>query len=107
MTFAGLAYKMGDIKVGAVKERVAPLTPAFNSAITALHKIQPPNSMRELHSEYLQAVLLYRDASLEMVKVTIDGQDAHLVKAQEESTHASNLTLKVGEALWPGEFKPN
>ena len=30
MTFAGLAYKMGDIKRAAVKDRVAPLTPKFD-----------------------------------------------------------------------------
>src|SRR3954465_2889863 len=52
MTFAGLAYKMGDIKREAVKERVAPLTAIFESAAAALDKIQPPASMRALHGEY-------------------------------------------------------
>ncbi len=64
MTFAGLAYKMGDIKRAAVKERVAPLTPMFDSAAAALNKLQPPASMWELHSEYREAVKLYRDASV-------------------------------------------
>ncbi len=107
MTFAGLAYKMGDIKRGAVKERVAPLTPMFESAASALNKLQPPASMRELHDEYLEAIKLYREASVTMVKVAADGRDAHLVEAQTMSEKASGLTLKVGETLWPGEFKPN
>jgi hypothetical protein len=107
MTFAGLAYKMGDIKRGAVKERVAPLTPAFDSALAALSKLQPPASMRELHAEYLEAIKLYRDASVIMVKVAADGGEAHLLAAQEKTARASDLTLKVGETLWPGEFKPN
>jgi hypothetical protein len=107
MTFAGLAYKMGDIKREAVKERVAPLTPMFDSAVAALRKLRPPASMRVLHGEYLEAIKLYRNASVTMVKVVVDGRDAHLVEAQTMSETASGLTLKVGETLWPGEFKPN
>jgi hypothetical protein len=107
MTFAGLAYKMGDIKRKAVKERVAPLTAIFESAEAAVDHIQPPASMRALHGEYLEAIQLYRDASVEMIKVAADGRDVHLVEAQKKSSTASDLTLKVGEILWPGEFKPN
>jgi|SRR5579859_214612 len=107
MIFAGLAYKMGDIKREAVKERVAPLTPMFEAAMAALSKLQPPASMRILHGEYLEAVKLYRDASVAMIKVATDGRDEHLVEAQAKSSRASDLTLKVGDALWPGEFKPN
>jgi hypothetical protein len=107
MTFAGLAYKMGDIKRGAVKERVAPLTPMFDSAVAAVRKLQPPASLRVLHGEYSEAIKLYRDASMTMVKVATDGRDAHLVEAQAMSEKASGLALEVGETLWPGEFKPN
>jgi hypothetical protein len=107
MTFAGLAYKMGDIKREAVKERVIPLTTNFDSAAVALNKLQPPASMRVLHGDYVEAVKLYRDASVIMIKVAADGRDAHLVEAQQKSSRASELTLKVGETLWPGEFKPN
>ncbi len=107
MTFAGIAYKMGDIKRDAVRQRVAPLTQKFDSAIAALARIQPPASLKDFHGEYEQAIRLYRDASVTMVKVAGDGKDAHLVEAQTMSEKASGLTLKVGETLWPGEFKPN
>ena len=107
MTFAGLAYKMGDIKRAAVKERVALLTPKFDSALTEISNLQPPASMQELHGEYVEAIRLYRDASVIMIKVAADGRDKHLIEAQERSEKASGLTLKVGETLWPGEFKPN
>ena len=107
MTFAGLAYKMGDIKREAVKQRVAPLTPMFDSALSAMDKLQPPPSMRQLNAEYKEAIKLYRDASVIMIRVTTDGRDAHLLEAQEKTAKASDLTLKVGETLWPGEFKPN
>jgi len=107
MTFAGLAYKMGDIKKEAVRQRVAPLSPMFDSAAAALSKLKPPPSMSGLHAEYLQAIRLYHDASVIMVKIAEDDRDTHLVEAQVMSEKASGLTLKVGETLWPGEFKPN
>lgn len=107
MTFAGLAYKTGDIRRDGVKQRVAPLTPAFEAAAVALGKVQVPASMKHLHGEYAEAVKLYRDASAAMVRVAADGKDEHLVEAQTMSEKASGLTLKVGEVLWPGEFKPN
>ena len=107
MTFAGLAYKMGDIKGAAVRDRVAPLTAKFDSALAAMNKLQPPASMQDLHGEYVEAIRLYRDASAIMIKVAADGRDQHLIEAQERSEKASGMTLKVGETLWPGEYKPN
>jgi hypothetical protein len=107
MTFAGLAYKMGDIKRAAVKDRVAPLTPRFDSALAEINKLQPPASMRDLHGEYVEAIKLYRDASAIMIRLAADGRDEHLIEAQERSEKASGLTLKVGDTLWPGEYKPN
>jgi hypothetical protein len=107
MTFAGLAYKLGDIKRAAVKERVAPLTPMFDSAAAALNKLRPPASLQESHGEYREAIRLYRDSSVTMILVAADGRDEHLIQAQEMSAKAAGLTLKVGEMLWPGEYKPN
>ena len=107
MTFAGLAYKMGDIKRAGVRERVAPLTPTFDAALAQVNKLQPPASMRELHQNYTDAIKLYRSSSVTMIKVARDGLDQHLIEAHEMSDKAAGLTLKVGEALWPGEYKPN
>jgi len=42
-----------------------------------------------------------------MVKVARDGKDEHLVHAQKLSYAAAEDLLRVGDLLWPGEFKPN
>ena len=107
MTFAGLAYKMGDIKRSGVKDRVAPLRPIFEAALAQANTLQPPASMRELHKDYTGAIELYRNSSVTMIKVADEGRDQHLIEAHEMSDKAAGLTLKVGEALWPGEYKPN
>jgi hypothetical protein len=51
--------------------------------------------------------MLYRSSSVTMVKVADDGLDRHLIEAHGMSDKAAGLTLKVGDALWPGEYKPN
>jgi hypothetical protein len=107
MTFAGLAYKMGDIKRAAMKERVVPLTAQFDKALADMAKLRPPPGAKVLHEEYASAIRLFRDASAEMVRMAADGDDRHLLAAQQKTDEASGLTLKVGETLWPGEFKPN
>lgn len=107
MTFAGLAYKIGDIRRAEVRERVAPLIVQFDRALSEADKLQPPASMRQLHQDYVEATRLYRDAATTMVKVVADGRDQHLIEAQAMSSRAADLSLKVGDALWPGEFKPN
>jgi hypothetical protein len=107
MIFAGLAYKMGEIKRAGVRDRVAPLTPTFDAALAQARKLQPPTSMQELHQEYIDAIKLYRNSSVVMIKVAADGRDEHLIQAQEMSDKASGVTLRIGDTLWPGEYKPN
>jgi len=107
MTFAGLAYKLGDIDKAAVKERVAPLTKVFRDARAQASRLQVPASLEKQHQQYLAALKLYEDASVEMVKVARDGKEEHLVAAQKMSYTASEDSLRVGDALWPGEYKPN
>jgi hypothetical protein len=42
-----------------------------------------------------------------MLRVVSDGRDEHLVVAQPLSMEASEKLLKVGDVLWPNEYKPN
>jgi hypothetical protein len=107
MTFAGLSYKMGESKRADVKTRVTPLTGRFSQALARVEALQPPASLRATHASYLEALRLYRDSSVEMVKLAADGSDEHLIRAQSMSEQASNRLLQVSEVLWPGEYKPN
>jgi hypothetical protein len=107
MTFAGLAYKMGDIQRNALKERVEPLIPVFSAALADAGKLQPPASASEWHSKYTEAIRLYRDAAAGMAKAATEGSEQRLINAQELSDRAATLTLIVGDNMWPGEYKPN
>jgi hypothetical protein len=107
MTFTGLSYKMGEIDRTVVKDRVNPLVKAFREAYGAAAKLKAPASLEQQHQTYLNALKQYQSASEEMIKVAGDGRDEHLVKAQKLSFAAAEDLLRVGDVLWPAEFKPN
>lgn len=106
MTFAGVAYKTGDIKRAELRARVAPQVPVLDAVLKGAQKIVPPASAAQWHEKYLEAVSLYREAAVKMAKVPEQG-DAELLEAQEKSARAATLLLVVGDQLWPGEYKPN
>ncbi len=107
MTFTGLSYKMGEIDGASVKNRVSPLSKAFRDAYGTAAKLKVPPSLQPQHQTYLNALKQYQSASEEMVKIAGDGKDAHLVQAQKLSFAAAEDLLRVGDVLWPAEFKPN
>jgi hypothetical protein len=107
MTFTGLSYKMGEIDRAAVKERVKPLAGAFRDAYGAATKLKVPASLEHQHKTYLKALRGYQSASEEMMRVATDGREDHLIQAQKLSFAAAEDLLRVGDVLWPAEFKPN
>jgi hypothetical protein len=107
MVFAGLSYKLGDIDRTAVRDKVVPLTKVFRDARSEAGQLKVPPSLEKQHERYLGALKLYEDASVEMVKVARDGKDEHLINAQKMSFAADEDSLRVGDALWPGEYRPN
>jgi hypothetical protein len=107
MTFTGLSYKMGEIDRTSVKNRVSPLAKAFREAYGTAAKLKVPTSLQPQHQIYLSALKQYQSASEEMARIAGDGKDEHLIAAQKLSFAASEELLRVGDVLWPGEFKPN
>ena len=108
MSFAGISYKLGEIDKVEFKKRVSAVTDIYRDAGVKMRRLQPPAPLAALHAEYVGALQSYQDASVEMAKaVKPGGGDENLIKAQGMSEQASTTLLKVGETLWPGEYKPN
>jgi hypothetical protein len=107
MTFAGIAYKTDSQDRAMLQAEVEPLTQVFRTAIADARSLKVPASVRDVHERYLGALAAYATASEEMVKTARDGRDEHLIEAQGMSFRASEDTLRVGDVLWPGEYKPH
>jgi hypothetical protein len=52
-------------------------------------------------------MVLYRQASHDMLAYAKDGDRQHLIDAHDMSITASQAILRAGEVLWPGQYKPH
>lgn len=107
MTLGGLGYKLGELDRAGLKVRVDGSAEAYRRAARQIAALTPPASLAHAHATYVDAVRLYQRSAAEMVRVVGDGREEHLVAAQPLSMEASEKLLKVGDVLWPNEYKPN
>jgi len=107
MTLTGLAYKLGELDRTELKTRVDRSVEIYGQAARRIAALSPPPSLAGAHEMYRDAVRLYQRSAAEMLRVAGDGRDEHLVVAQPLSLEASEKLLKVGDVLWPNEYKPN
>jgi hypothetical protein len=107
LSFAGVAYVIEHHDAHRLEAQVLPLREIFRTAAGKAQSLVVPASMQKVHHWYLEALRLYETASAEMVKVAADGKVEHLIEAQSMSQRAAENLLKVGDVLWPGEYKPN
>jgi hypothetical protein len=107
LDFAGLLYKTEARDAGKLKAKVQALSGQFAAAESKARAIDVPPSMHAVHEKYLAAIQLYENAAAEMLKTAQDGNDQRLLVAQGMSQHAAEEMLRVGDVLWPGEYKPN
>ena len=107
MTLGGLAYKLGELDRAGLKSKVDASSETYRRAAMRIAALTPPASLAQVHEMYVDAVRLYQRSAAEMVRVGGDGRDEHLVVAQPLSMEASEKLLKVGDVLWPSEYRPN
>ena len=107
MSFAGVDYVTEHPDRDRLGARVLKLNDVFRTAAAKAENLDVPRSMQTVHDQYMEALMLYVNASAEMVKVAEDGRIDHLIEAQSMSQRAAEDLLKVGDVLWPSEHKPN
>jgi hypothetical protein len=107
LDFAGILYKTETQDAGKLGVKVQELSAQFAAAESRARAIDVPPTMRAVHEKYLAAIQLYESAAAEMLKTARDGDDRRLLIAQGMSQHAAEEMLRVGDVLWPGEYKPN
>jgi hypothetical protein len=107
MSFAGIAYKLGEQDAVGLEAEVKPLASSFETAAARVRALEVPPSMTALQERYLGALRLYGTAAAEMISATRDGEAEHLLAGQQMSFRATEDVLRVGDVLWPGEHKPH
>jgi hypothetical protein len=107
MSFAGITYQTEDHDARALARRVAPLASFFGDAEAEVRRMSAPTSLSGIHGRYADAMALYASAAGEMLRFTEDGDPQHLTEAHRMDVSASQDVLRVGEVLWPGQYKPH
>jgi hypothetical protein len=107
MSFAGIAYQTEGRNARELARKIEPLAQFFHHAETRVRALSAPASLSETHEQYIEAMALYTRAAGEMLTFTEDGDARHLADAHRMGVTASENLLRVGEVLWPGQYKPH
>ena len=107
LSFAGIAYQTEDRDARALARKIEPLAEFFHDAEMQVRTMSVPPSLSRTQGQYVNAMALYANAAGEMLKFTEDGDSQHLGNAHRMDVSASQDMLRVGEVLWPGQYRPH
>jgi hypothetical protein len=107
MSFAGIAYQTEDRDVHAFARKIEPTAKFFQNAEIQVRAMSAPPSLSTTRDQYVNAMALYANAAAEILKFTEDGNSQRLDDAHRMDVLASEDMLRVGEVLWPGQYKPH
>jgi hypothetical protein len=107
MSFAGITYQTEDRDAPAFARKIEPMAKFFHDAEMQVRAMNAPPSLSRTQEQYVKAMALYANAAAEILKFTEDGNFQHLGDAHGMDVLASEDMLRVGEVLWPGQYKPH
>jgi len=107
LSFAGITYQTEDRDAQAFGRKIEPLAKFFHDAEMQVRAMSAPPSLSKTQSQYVDAMALYANAATEMLKFAEDGDSQRLQVAHSLDVKASEYMLRVGEVLWPGQYKPH
>jgi hypothetical protein len=87
--------------------KIEPLAKFFHDAEIQVRAMSTPPSLSATRGQYVEAMALYANAAAEIMKFTEDGDAQRLGDAHQMDVRASEDMLRVGEVLWPGQYKPH
>lgn len=100
-------YKTQELRRSELGTRVEQALATFNAAEKRMTALEPPPSLRSSHDEYLAAVRLFKESTVEVRKMFADGKDDHMEAAYPKSMEGSDKIREIGGKFWPQEFPPN
>src|ERR1700682_1887348 len=107
MSFAGITYQTEDRDARALARKIEPMAKFFHDAEMQVRTMSTPPSLSRTQGQYVDAMALFANAAAEIVKFTEDGDPQRLGDAHRMDVRASEDMLRVGEVLWPGQYKPH
>lgn len=107
MSLGQIFYTTRDLSRAELAGRVKEAFATYKTAEARLRALEPPASLRTEHMTYVSAVALFKESTVELLKMFSDGRDDHMLAAYPKSQEASNRIREVGGKFWPHEFPPH
>jgi hypothetical protein len=107
MSLGQIFYANKDLGAPELKARVEQALNVYKSAQARIQALQPPDSLRAQHDDYLAAVRLFEESANEVMKMFSDGREDHLLAAHPQGQAGADKIREIGGKFWPSEFAPN
>jgi hypothetical protein len=107
VALGAIFYKTDDVDGAQLKSRLEQALSSYRTADAQLRQLRPPDSLRSSHDDYLTAISLFEQSTVEMLKMFDDGNDEHLQTGYPLYLDGTNRIRDVGGKFWPDEFPPN
>ncbi|HYJ96956.1 MAG TPA: hypothetical protein VEX14_02755 [Burkholderiaceae bacterium] len=107
MSLGQIFYSNKDLGAPELKARVEQALGVYKNARTRMQELQPPESLRAQHDDYLVAVRLFEESAHEVMKMFVDGREEHLLAAHPKGQAGADKIREIGGKFWPNEFAPH
>jgi hypothetical protein len=99
-------YQSRDIDSRELKARLSQGLASYRRAGEQVAALQPPPALRTPHREYLTAVRLFEQSTLEMLRMYEDGDEEHLSSALPLTLDGTKRLRDVSGQVWPDDVPP-
>jgi len=99
-------YQSRDIDSRELKSRLSQGLASYRRTEEQMAALQPPPALRTRHFEYLDAVRLFEQSAIEMLRMYEDGNEEHLSTALPLSLDGTQRLRDVSGQVWPDEIPP-
>ena len=107
LSLGQIFYTNKDLAAPELKARVEQALGVYKNAQARIQALQPPDSLRAQHDEYLSAVRLFEQSAQEVMKMFSDGREDHLLAAYPKGQAGADKIREIGGKFWPNEFAPH
>jgi hypothetical protein len=107
MSLGQIFFSNKDLGAAELKARVEQALGVYKNARTRMQDLQPPESLRAQHDDYLVAVRLFEESAQEIMKMFVDGREEHLLAAHPKGQAGADKIREIGGKFWPNEFAPH
>ncbi len=97
-------YQSHDISRAELRTRLNQGLAAYRVAQARVLALEPPPTLRTTHDAYLEAIGLFQQSTIEMLRMYEDGDEEHLATALPLSLDGTSKLREISGQFWPEAY---